>query len=81
MNEQIEMFDQWACRINDKSITTLFDNKRKAWRIQYFNYGSKQAQTVYDDKNQMVEFKTQQDAIDFVFLYFTGSLKVNWVKK
>ena len=40
-------------------ITTFFDERRGMWRLLWGN------ETFYDDKNQMIEFSSEREALDW----------------
>jgi hypothetical protein len=56
-------------------VESFFDERRGRWRLLRYNKGSSQAETFYNDQNQMMEWETEREAWDW-FLQQPFAFKV-----
>lgn len=57
----MEVFDFYLMdyTMSGKRVRTFYDPRRRMWRLLWGN------ETFYDDNNEMIEFETEQEAIEW----------------
>ena len=70
---QLELFGDYKLKVGHWTITTFYDKRRKQWRLMIDN-----RETFYNDKRELREWETEEEAIEFVEAVYPESAKVRF---
>ena len=69
--DQLSLFGNYDLQVGNWTITTLYDERRKKWRLLINN-----RETIYNIKNEMMEWETEKEAIEYIESAYPVSSKV-----
>ena len=68
--KQAELFGEYKLKVGHWNFTTFYDKRRELWRIL-----NNARETFYNDKNEMMEWETEGEAIEHLEQSYSLSAK------
>jgi hypothetical protein len=63
---QLNLFGEYEIKIGHRTITTFYNAKRGKWILLKQTPWSCNRETFYNEKNEMMEWKTEEEAIVYI---------------